>query len=321
MLSHLRKVWEWLIHLCSSPEVKLSQSEEQKAIAKAMKLLNLIKSHKYAEALELGSSTIKLLVFERTLEKAFDDIQKAEGPLVSIEPVSVQGLKSKTVVKLQLAFERWELLVVITIDSKDLIGGFRLQPLKDLPSVWKHPNYAKLEFLEEDDIALVANEVEVWATIATRKDGKPVAGVVFLGGSGPTDRDSTMGPNKPLKDLAWGLASNQIAVCRWDKPNAEGFPKLSNEDMTLSKENLPYTSAAINALREKLQSTSTPTEIPIFILGHSLGGMVAPMLVASDPTIKGLILLSASGGKIYDSALRRVQYLSSLEGDSPSATP
>jgi hypothetical protein len=56
MLSHLHKVWELILHLGASLKIKLSRSEQLKAKAKALKLLNLIKSHNYAEALELGSS-------------------------------------------------------------------------------------------------------------------------------------------------------------------------------------------------------------------------------------------------------------------------
>jgi uncharacterized protein len=41
--------------------------------------------------------------------------------------------------------------------------------------------------------------------------------VVLLSGSGPQDRDETIGRNKPLKDLAWGLASAGVAVLRFDK--------------------------------------------------------------------------------------------------------
>jgi uncharacterized protein len=37
------------------------------------------------------------------------------------------------------------------------------------------------------------------------------------------------------------------------------------------------------------------------------------MVAAADPSIKGLILMAAGGGKMYDSALRQVQYLSCLE--------
>ncbi|MGW4591215.1 hypothetical protein ACWEKJ_28175 [Amycolatopsis thermoflava] len=45
-----------------------------------------------------------------------------------------------------------------------------------------------------------------------------VAGTLTLPvGAGPQDRDETTGPNKPLKDLAWGLASRGLAVVRFDK--------------------------------------------------------------------------------------------------------
>ena len=41
--------------------------------------------------------------------------------------------------------------------------------------------------------------------------------VVLVHGSGPQDRDETLGPNKPFRDLAWGLASQGVAVLRYDK--------------------------------------------------------------------------------------------------------
>jgi alpha-beta hydrolase superfamily lysophospholipase len=145
----------------------------------------------------------------------------------------------------------------------------------------------------------------VEATLSLPKT-TPTAGIIFLSGSGPTDKDSTIGPNKPLKDLAWGLASKNIAVLRWSKPTASD---TDASKITLEKEYLPYALSAISHLRERLASNS----IPIFVLGHSLGGMVAPLVATTDPSIKGLILMAAGGGKMYDSALRQVQYLSCLE--------
>ena len=35
--------------------------------------------------------------------------------------------------------------------------------------------------------------------------------------SGPHDQDETLGPNKPLKDLSWGLATRGIVVFRYIK--------------------------------------------------------------------------------------------------------
>jgi uncharacterized protein len=196
------------------------------------------------------------------------------------------------------------LLAVVTIDSAGLISGFRLKPSTEIP--WKQPTYTDATLFNEEDITLTGtNKVNVEATLSLPKT-TPTAGIIFLSGSGPTDKDSTIGPNKPLKDLAWGLASKNIAVLRWSKPTASDG---DTSKITLGKEYLPYALSAISYLREKLSSSS----IPIFVLGHSLGGMVAPMVAAADPSIKGLILMAAGGGKMYDSALRQVQYLSCLE--------
>lgn len=288
-------------------------------MAKAMRLLNLIKAHNFAEALENRSPTSKDLVSAPTLETIFNRIQKTEGPIVAFEPVGVEGFESKTVANILVKFEKGELLAIIAIDKKGLIDGLRLKLMKDVPPL-KYPSYAHPNIFIEEHITLRANDVEVEAIISIPRDCKPAAGVIFLGGSGPTDKDSTLGPNKPLKDLAWGLASNNIAVCRWDKPNADDSDKFSNENMTLSKEYLPYATAAAEALRKRLDADGEAGSVPIFIAGHSLGAIVAPMLAASVPSIKGLILLSAGGGKLYDSALRQINYLVSIEHDPPFAT-
>jgi uncharacterized protein len=314
MFSYLLKVWHWVAESLFPQNVDLSASEKREATAIALKLLNLIKDHKFAEALENGTSTIKLLVSAATLEKVFKDLQTAQGELKGFKEVGVDGIGRKKVAKVLVKFEKGDLLAVVVIDEKGLIAGFRLKPAKDIPSTWKQPDYADPSLFDEDDIVLSGNGVVVGATISTPK-AAPVAGVVFLGGSGPADRDSTLGQSKPLKDLAWGLASSSIAVIRWDKPSAE-TTKVSGDDITLEKEYLPYTTAAIKALREKL---ALP-EIPIFLLGHSLGAMVAPMVANTDAKIKGVVMLSAAGGKMYDSALRQMQYLASLNHDPPFAS-
>jgi hypothetical protein len=314
MLTHLHKIWHWIGESLFPQKVELSASEKHKVTVIALKLLNLIKEHKFAEALENGTSTIKLLVSAATLEKAFKDLQTTHGQLVSFTPVGAEGIGSKKVVNVLVKFEKTDLLAVVVVDDKGLIAGFRLKPAKDIPSTWMHPAYVDPGLFDEENITLSASGVEIGASLSIPKS-KPVAGVVFLGGSGPTDRDSTLGPNKPLKDLAWALASNGIAVARWDKPSAESS-KVSDEGITLVKEYLSYTNAAIEALRAKLADS----DVPIFILGHSLGAIIAPMVANADPTIRGVIMLSAAGGKMYDSALRQMRYLVSLSHNPPFAT-
>jgi hypothetical protein len=249
MFSHFVKVWHWLAESLFPQKVELSAADEREAMAKALKLLNLIKAHKFAEALENGTKTIKLLVSPATLEKAFKDLQATQGQLVSFTAIGVEGIGSKKAAKVLVKFEKGELVAVIAIDSAGLIAGFRLKPAKDVPFPWKQPEYTDPSIFSEEEITLSANDIKVGATLSLPKS-KPTAGVVFLAGSGPTDGDSTLGPNKPLKDLAWGLASNGVAVCRWDKPSAETSNEVTDENITLEKEYLPSSLAAIKALRE-----------------------------------------------------------------------
>jgi hypothetical protein len=69
-------------------------------------------------------------------------------------------------------------------------------------------------------------------------------------GSGPLDRDETIGRNKPFKDIAWGLASRGVAVLRFDKvtyahPRDASLP----DGYTILDQYLPSAVAAVNLLR------------------------------------------------------------------------
>ena len=56
-------------------------------------------------------------------------------------------------------------------------------------------------------------------TLVLPRGPGPFPALVLVAGSGPQDRDETIGPNKTFRDLAWGLASRGIAVLRYEKRN------------------------------------------------------------------------------------------------------
>jgi dienelactone hydrolase len=133
--------------------------------------------------------------------------------------------------------------------------------------------------------------------------------VVLLGGSGPTDRDGTIGPNKVLKDLAWGLATRRIAVARFDKVTlARGEKASRNANFTLADEYVPAALAAIDELR---QDPGVDPE-QVFVAGHSLGGTAAPLVAAADPLVAGLVILAGGAEPLHRTIVRQVRYLASL---------
>ncbi|MEU8403334.1 alpha/beta fold hydrolase [Nonomuraea sp. NPDC048892] len=133
-------------------------------------------------------------------------------------------------------------------------------------------------------------------------------GVVLLSGGGPFDRDETSGPNKPLKDLAWGLASRGVAALRFDKVTYAHVQAADAPDFTMTDEYVPHAVAAVRLL----QSQDGVDPERIFVVGHSMGGKVAPRVAAADASIRGLVILAGDTQPMHHAAVRVTRHLASL---------
>src|SRR5690606_39772268 len=114
-----------------------------------------------------------------------------------------------------------ELVAAFAIDGEGRIAGFMVQPAQSAapapaPAVADDATYV------ERDLAVGEGERALPGTLAMPKgdgpaSGKGVPAIVLVHGSGPQDRDETIGPNKPFLDIARGLAAQGIAVLRYEK--------------------------------------------------------------------------------------------------------
>ena len=77
--------------------------------------------------------------------------------------------------------------------------------------------YVIPEEIDEVDVTVGASGWALPGKLTFPKGVRPYPVVVLVHGSGPHDMDETLGPNRPFKDLALGLASAGIAVLRYDK--------------------------------------------------------------------------------------------------------
>ncbi len=125
-------------------------------------------------------------------------------------------------------------------------------------------------------------------TLLIPKSEGPVPAVVFLSGSGPHDRDETIGPNKPFTDIARGLGDRGIASLRFDKRTFAIKDKSKLADALLKDEYYDDAKAAI----EQLTKTSGIDPERIFVLGHSEGAMVAPKVAATSPPSRGVVMMA-----------------------------
>jgi hypothetical protein len=126
--------------------------------------------------------------------------------------------------------------------------------------------------------------------------------VVLIHGSGPQDRDESLGPNAPFKDLAEGLAARGVATLRYVKRTKQ-YPQ---SPVATVKEEVIDDALSALALARK-QPGVDPKRV--FLLGHSLGGYLAPRIAQGDPALAGVVLLAGSVRSIRDLVRDQVQYL------------
>ncbi len=126
-------------------------------------------------------------------------------------------------------------------------------------------------------------------TLTLPTEGKRFPLAILISGSGPQDRDSTLFDHKPFLVLADSLTRRGIAVLRYDE---RGVGKSAgNHTEATTKDFAADVAAAVQFART--QAEIDPQKIGL--IGHSEGGMIAPMVAAMDPEIAWLVLMAGPG--------------------------
>ena len=134
----------------------------------------------------------------------------------------------------------------------------------------------------------------------------PVPAVVFVHGSGTSNMDEKVGKITPFKDLAEGLAKHGIASIRYDKRSfAHGWKLVREKNITVKEETIEDAILATELLKED----SRIDKNKIFIIGHSMGAMLAPRIDAEGGNYKGLILMAGSPRKLEEIMLGQMDDL------------
>lgn len=122
--------------------------------------------------------------------------------------------------------------------------------------------------------------------------------VIFVHGSGSSNMDEKVGKLTPFKDLAEGLAKHGIASIRYDKRSFTHGLKMvkSKQVITVKEETIEDALMATQLLREDPRIDSDK----IFIIGHSMGGMLAPRIHCEGGNYRGIIIMAGSCRKLEE---------------------
>ncbi len=252
------------------------------------------------------------------MEATWKLVQKQVGPFQKQLGTRQERLAKYDVVFVTCQFEKLALDVRVVFTREGQITGYSIRPVQKKYD-FKPPPYARADSFRESAVTVGSGDWALPGTLtlpsACRHAGVqgPFPAVVLVHGSGPQDRDETIGPNKPFRDLAWGLASQGIAVLRYEKRTKEHAARMAalKDKLTIKEEVVDDAVAAAALLRT--QKDIDPRRV--FVLGHSLGAFVGPKVGLRDPELAGLILLAGNTRPLEDVILDQVTYVLSLQGE------
>jgi len=274
------------------------------------RLIDSLRTGRFAEIPEMFPPNLRELVTAEAIQAAWQtEIDKYGAVTAFGEPRSEPARATGTLVRVPVTFERGAATVLASLAGDGLAGLQLAGPEAAQPTQeWQAPAYADPAALSEEDVTVGDGPLAVPGTLTRPAEKDDGAAIVLLAGSGPLDRDETIGRNKPFKDLAWGLATSGVATLRFDKVTfAHPGEVAKMAGFTVDDEYLHHALAAVDLLRRR------PGIDParIFVLGHSLGGTVAPRVAAADPAVAGLVIFGGGAQPMHWSAVRQFRYLGS----------
>jgi dienelactone hydrolase len=247
-----------------------------------------------------------------TLDEVWSQLTRAYGRYVGIAEVEHSTQEGRDVLTVVGQFEAGRQRFRFVFDERGLVGFF--VPPGGAEGAWEPPAYADESALTEREIQLRAtDDCSLGATLTMPTGEGSVPGVVVVHGSGPADRDLTVGPNKPYKDLAWGLASRGIAVLRYDKRTA-----ACDVDLASATIDDVVTDDALTALA-RLREVDRVRADDLVLVGHSIGGTLAPRIAARDGNLAGAAMLAPLGRSVQQAMLDQNRYLAELDGEVTEA--
>lgn len=269
------------------------------------------------EKKEIGNIFIKALFIDKDYEKSyalFDSSISSQIPLSELkllpEQIQKQLGEFKKIIEINnenstyyyySEFEKSKIDIQISFNENNKIIGFFFIPHKKFENTNE----------ENNSLNIKSNNIEIKGVFLhpLQNDQKKI--VVFLHGSGPQDRDETIGENKPFKDIAEYLFDNGITSYRFDKKTLTN-PETFDDNSTAEEEVISDAVNVINFFSENYKNYE------IILLGHSLGGYLLPKILENKLNVSKLIFLAANARPLQELIMDQFVYLNKINPSSVS---
>ncbi len=284
--------------------------EEAAALLISQQLLHHLAAERYDQVLAMLAPEARGDLTSEAVAQAYGQVLLLVGPPTgaSDEPTFDRVGKLHRVTR-PVHFERGTLdyIVVVDFETRQVHGFFFLNPRPRVEA--PPPPYADATRFDDQPMIVTA-EFPLTGRLTIPKGDGPHPVVVLVHGSGPGDMNATLGPNQPFRDLAWGLASRGIAVLRYDKRTRSHPQTFADKPFTVDEEVIDDVVAAIDQLRQMQRIDADR----VYVLGHSLGGMLGPRIVKrAKGRVAGLIVLAGATRPLPDVIVEQVAHIAKVD--------
>ncbi len=260
----------------------------------------------FDESVKSGITPDELKLFWIRLGNSLGTYQSVDGAKNTIKGDYFQVI-------LTCGFSKGSQTFTFVFNKSEKLLGFFVTPVA-AEAEYISPAYADTTLYSEKEISIKFVDGQMAGVFTSPKNLTSFPVVIMVQGSGPSDMDETVGPNKPFKDLAAGLAAKGIGSIRYVKRSMV-YPSSFNKAFTVKEEVLDDALSAIT-LANTLPGVN---KSQIYLFGHSLGGMLAPKIATLAPSLSGIILAAAPARKLSDLIAEQNMFIYKSSGDTTSA--
>jgi len=298
-----------------------ARAAEGKPEALAEAFVDLLAKEDFTAAVARFDTTMLAALPEPKLRDTWQSLTNQVGPFKQRLRSKALKVGAYDVVLVTSEFGQTKLDVKVAFNGKGEVSGLFFVPSAGEAEQAGPPPYANTNAFRERPFTVGSGEWSLPGTLTvplSKRTSAVFPAVILVHGSGPNDRDETVGMIKLFRDLAWGLATKGIAVLRYEKRTREHGAKLmkeANARFTLREETIDDGAQAAEQLRQAEAIDSGR----IFVLGHSLGGLAAPRIAQANTNIAGLVIMAGATRPLEDLMVEQTRYILSLKGNMSPA--
>lgn len=264
----------------------------------ALNIAKLFQEENFTDIVALFDENLSSALDEINLQSAWHSTIASLGDYVGNTTTETSNTN---IIIITEEYTEQKLIITLVFGDENKLSGINLNYAPtESDNISTDANNNNLDFATIEDVIIATEEhlpLEGLLTIPNDIEKPPV--VLLIQGSGSSDKNATIFENMPFKDIAEGLAEQGIASLRYDR-RFFTYPEEASSlgfDITYKEEILEDVSTAIKLL-QKFQEENKLGDI--YILGHSLGGMLVPAIASEHEVIQGIISIGGSPQPIYE---------------------